>query len=123
MDGGIDVVREFFVAFNARDIDATLALVHPEISFRPLKVHGLDVWHGREGVTELWRQMRELGLDHRIDITGFQELPTGEVAALGVVRPGDTGFVGLYRLDGGLIRDARHFFADEETLRRLGVSD
>ena len=118
---GVGVVQEFFVAFNGRDIDATLALVHPEIEFHPLKVHGVEIWHGRDGVTELWRQMRELGLDHRIEISDVRTRPDGVIAALGTVRPGDTGFVGLYRVEQGLIRQARHYFADDETRRRLGV--
>jgi ketosteroid isomerase-like protein len=117
----VGVVQQFFVAFNDRDIEATLALVHPEIEFRPLKVHGVDVWHGRDGVAELWRQMRELGLDHRIDVSEVRERHDGDLAVLGVVRPGDTGFVGLYRIQDGLVRDARHYFADDDTLRRFGL--
>jgi ketosteroid isomerase-like protein len=118
---GVAVVQQFFVAFNDRDIEATLALVHSQVEFRPLKVHGVDVWHGRDGVAELWKQMRELGLDHRIDVAEVRERAEGEYAVLGTVRPGDTGFVGLYRLEDGLVRDVRHYFADEETRRRLGV--
>jgi limonene-1,2-epoxide hydrolase len=122
MDGGhVDVVRRFLVAFNDRDVDATLAIVHPEIAFQPLKMHGAEVWHGRDGVAELWRRMGEVGLDHTIDVTELRVRPDGVIAAIGAVQPGGDGFVGLYRVEDGLIRQARHYFADDDTRLRLGV--
>ena len=70
-------------AFNDRDAEATLAVVHPEIAFQPLKVHGAEVWHGRDGVAELWRRMGEVGLDHTLDITELRVRPDGVIAAIG----------------------------------------
>jgi limonene-1,2-epoxide hydrolase len=119
--GDLDVVREFLAAFNDRDGEATLAVVHPEISFQPLKVHGAEVWHGRDGVAELWRRMGEVGLDHTLDITELRVRSDGVVAAIGHVRPGEDGFVGLYRVEDGLISKARHYFADDDTRLRLGL--
>lgn len=116
-----EIVRQWFDAFNRRDLAATLALSHPEIEFRPLQLHGADTWRGRDGVEALWMQMGRLGLDHRIDITGVQTLPAGEIAALGVVKPGDAEFVGIYRVEDGLVRDAKHSFASDDTRRRLGL--
>jgi 3-mercaptopropionate dioxygenase len=119
--GTVDLVREWFAAFNRRDIEATLEMSHPEIAFRPLQLHGTKTWRGREGVATLWARMFEVGLDHRIDITDIRELADGHVAALGIVRPGGEGFAGIYRVEDGLVRSAQHTFADDETLRRLGL--
>jgi ketosteroid isomerase-like protein len=117
----VAVVRRWFDAFNRRDLAQTLALAHPEIAFHPLQVHGGGTWHGRDGVEALWARMAGLGLTHRVEIARVETLEDGDVAALGVVQPGDAGFVGIYRVDGGLVRDARHRFSDEDTLRALGL--
>jgi ketosteroid isomerase-like protein len=118
-----DVVRRWFDAFNRRDLDALLALAHPEISFSPLQVHGADVLHGLEGVAAVWGRMEEVGLDHTIVITALHTLEDGRTAAVGVVQPGDVDFVGLYRIEDGLVREGQNRFAGEETLRRLGIGD
>jgi ketosteroid isomerase-like protein len=118
-----DVVRRWFDAFNSRDLDALLALAHPEISFSPLQVHGADVLHGLEGVAAVWGRMEDVGLDHTIAITALHTLEDGRTAAVGAVQPGDVDFVGLYRIEDGLVREGENRFAGEETLRRLGIGD
>jgi ketosteroid isomerase-like protein len=123
MSPDFEVVRRWFDAFNRRDLAETLALAHPEIRFSPLQVHGSGEWRGRKDIEAVWARMREVGLDHRVEITGLHDLPGGEVAALGLVRPGDIEFVGILRVEGGLVREARHRFADEDSLRRLGLDD
>jgi ketosteroid isomerase-like protein len=123
MSPGFEIVRRWFDAFNRRDLADTLTLAHPEITLRPLQVHGSGEWHGREGVEALWARMERLGLDHKVEITGLYVLPDDDIAALGLVKPGDVEFVGIYRLEGGLVRDARNRFSDEDTLRRLGLLD
>jgi hypothetical protein len=118
-----EVVRRWFDAFNRRELDVILSLAHPEITFRPLQVHGSEQLHGREGLAALWARMEQVGLDHRIEMTGLHLLPGGEIAALGLVKPGDVDFVGIYRVEGGLVREAQNRFSDENTLRRLGLND
>ena len=118
-----DVVRRWFDAFNRRDLEALLPLAHPEISFSPLQVHGTDVLHGREGVSAVWARMEDVGLDHRIAITALYTLEDGRTAAVGLVQPGDVDFVGIYRIEDGLVREGQNRFADDNTLRRLGIAD
>jgi ketosteroid isomerase-like protein len=120
---GFDVVRRWFDAFNRRDLDALLALAHPEISFSPLQVHGADVLHGHDGVAAVWARMEEVGLDHRIAITALHTLEDGRTAAIGLVQPGDVDFVGIYRIEDGLVREGQNRFAGDDTLRRLGIAD
>jgi ketosteroid isomerase-like protein len=119
--GDFDVVRRWFDAFNRRDLAETLALAHADITFRPLQVHGSAAWHGLDGVEALWGRMAEVGLDHMVEIRDLHRLEDGDVAAVGVVKPGDVPFVGIYRLRDGLIVHAHNRFADENTLRRLGI--
>jgi ketosteroid isomerase-like protein len=116
-----EVVRRWFDAINRRDLEALLALAHPEISFSPLQVHGADVLHGHEGVAAVWGRMEEVGLDHRIAITALHTLEDGRTAAVGLVQPGDVGMVGIYRIEDGLILEGQNRFAGEDTLRRLGI--
>jgi ketosteroid isomerase-like protein len=116
-----ELIRRWFAAFNRRDLQETLALSHPEIELRPLQLHGTRTWHGRDGVAAMWERMRVLGLDHQVEVNSVHELPGGELAVLGVVKPGDAEFVGIYRIEDALVRDVRHSFADEDTLRRLGL--
>jgi hypothetical protein len=116
-----DVVRRWFDAFNHRDLEALLALAHPEISFSPLQVHGTDLLHGHEGVSAVFARMQQVGLDHRIAITELHTLEDGRTAAIGLVQPGDVGMVGIYRMEDGLIIEGQNRFAGDDTLRRLGI--
>jgi ketosteroid isomerase-like protein len=118
-----DVVRRWFDAFNRRDLEALLALAHPEIAFSPLQVHGADVLHGPEGVAAVWARMEEVGLDHRIAITELHTLEDGRTAAVGLVQPGDVAMIGIYRTEGDLIIEGQNRFAGDDTLRRLGIRD
>ena len=123
MPSDLDVVRRWFDAFNRRDLEALLALAHPGISFSPLQVHGTDVLHGHDGVAAVWERMERVGLDHRIALTGLHTLEDGRTAAVGLVQPGDVGFVGIYRIEDGLVREGQNRFAGEDSLRRLGIAD
>ena len=117
------ILRRWYDAFNRRDLAATLAVAHPQITFRPLQLHGADTWHGRDGVEALWARMAKLGLDHRVEVTSVHVLPDGELVAHGLVKPGDVEFVGIFRLEDGLVRSANHRFSDQDTLRRLGLDE
>jgi ketosteroid isomerase-like protein len=123
MPSDFDVVRRWFDAFNGRDLEAVLELAHPEISFSPLQVHGTDLLYGREGVADVWARMEGVGLDHRIELTALHTLEDGRTAAVGLVKPGDVDFVGIYRIEDGLVREGQNRFAGEDTLRRLGIAD
>ncbi len=54
-----DVIRRAYTAFNARDIDAALALLHPDVEW-PNGMEG-GVERGREAVRAYWtRQWRQI---------------------------------------------------------------
>ena len=51
----VDVMRAFYDAVASKDLDAFLALAHPEIEFRSLIAEAEGkTYHGHEGVREWW---------------------------------------------------------------------
>ncbi len=53
-----DLARATHEAVNGRDLDALLALVHPEVEFRSLvaEAEGRD-YHGHAGVRDWWQSV------------------------------------------------------------------
>lgn len=51
----LDIIRQAYEAWNRRDIDALLALTHPDIEIQPLVagVTSVAPWHGHDGVRRL----------------------------------------------------------------------
>jgi hypothetical protein len=71
-----DLIRKAYSAFNARDIDAVLSVLHPE-------VHWSNGWeggyvNGHDEVRNYWtRQWKEL--DPTVEPTGFTERENGQI--------------------------------------------
>jgi hypothetical protein len=91
-----DVIRASYAAFNARDLDAALAAVHPDVDW-PNAIDGGRV-RGREQVREYWSRQFET-IDPHVDPVAFSEDEQGRtvVDVHQVVRD----------LDGTLIADQR----------------
>lgn len=103
-----DTLRAAYEAFNARDIDATLALMHPEVDW-PNAWEGGRVT-GRDAVAAYWRRQFEQisstvsperfdpGPGGTIDVTVHQvvrDAKTGEIQS-------DTRVLHRWRLEDGL---------------------
>ena len=70
------LIRKAYSAFNERDIDKVLTLMHPEVRW-PNGWEGGYVY-GHEEVRNYWlRQWKEL--DPKVDPTGFHERPDGSL--------------------------------------------
>lgn len=104
-----DILRAAYEAFNARDIDAALVLMRPEVDW-PNAWEGGRVT-GREAVAAYWRRQFEQisstvtserfdpGPDDTIDVTVHQvvrDAETGEVQS-------DTHVLHRWRLEDGLV--------------------
>lgn len=104
----VDILRAAYEAFNARDIDAALVLMHPEVDW-PNAWEGGRVT-GREAVAAYWRRQFEQissivtperfdpGPDGTIDVTVHQvvrEVETDEIQS-------DTHVLHRWRLKDGL---------------------
>src|SRR3954453_8544746 len=55
------LVRRYYEAFSANDLDGVLAVVHPEIEFNPIlgALYEQRGFYGREGMTEHLRMLHE----------------------------------------------------------------
>lgn len=103
------ILKAAYAAFNERDIDAAIALMHPDVDW-PNAWEGGRV-RGRAAVREYWeRQFKEIS--GQVEPQGFAEDPDGTVTVdvhqvVHDARSGelltDTRVRHRYRLEGGLI--------------------
>jgi hypothetical protein len=73
-----DLVRRAYAAFNARDIEAAVALMAPDVDWPDAAAGG--VLHGRDQVREHWSEQFRLVVP-RIEIAEVTETSTGHVEA------------------------------------------
>lgn len=72
-----ELLRYAYAAFNARNVDAALATMHPEVEW-PNGMEGGTV-HGRQGVREYWTRQWTL-IDPRVEPLSFARMPDGRMA-------------------------------------------
>lgn len=72
-----EVFRKLYAAFNARDIDVTLAALDPDVDW-PNGMEGGCV-HGHDAVRSYWERQFTL-IDGRVEPEAFEELPDGRVS-------------------------------------------
>ena len=70
MSDYVDMVLRGYEAFNRGDIDASLEILHPEIEWHTYIVPGPGggLYHGHEGVRELWSEAQRI-------FGGFRNIP------------------------------------------------
>ena len=91
-----DVLRRGYAAFNARDIDAVLELMHPDVDWPNGMEGGRERGHAK--VRAYWE--RQFGIhDSQVEPEAFEELPDGRVSVQVHQRVRD--------LDGAVISDGR----------------
>ena len=95
------LLRKLYAAFNARDIELTLASLHPDVDW----ANGMDGGRvqGRDAVRAYWT--RQFGLiDGHVEPEAFEELPDGRVSV--------TVHQRVHDLDGKLLSDGqvRHVY-------------
>lgn len=71
-----DTLRAAYEAFNARDLDAAVELMHPDVDWPNAWEGGRVV--GREAVTEYWRR-QFAAIASRVEPEAFTEEPDGSV--------------------------------------------
>jgi hypothetical protein len=108
-------LRDVYVAFNARDVDAVLAETTADVDW-PNAWEGGRV-HGRAGIREYWRRQWE-AIDPSVEATGFEVRADGRLAASvhQIVRD----------LDGNLVaeNDVRHVYTFRDGLiARMDVEE
>ena len=110
-----DLLTKAYAAFNARDIDAVLAVMHPDVEW----ANGMEGGHvhGHEAVRDYWTRQWKL-INPHVEPKGFQPDESGRmvVAVHQVVRD----------LDGNLIVDQRvqHVYTIADGLiRRMDIQE
>lgn len=76
MAGAEQVLYTVYAAFNARDLDAAIELMHPEVKWPNAWEGGQVV--GREAVLTYWRRQFE-AISSRVEPKGFSEETDGSV--------------------------------------------
>jgi ketosteroid isomerase-like protein len=72
-----DLLRRAYAAFNARDIDAALAVMHPDVDW-PNGMEGGRV-HGHAEVRSYWARQFSL-IDSNVEPEAFEELGDGRIS-------------------------------------------
>jgi hypothetical protein len=102
------LLRRTYDAFNARDVDAVLAAMHPDVDWPNGMEGGREVGH--DAVREYWTRQFQL-VDPRVEPTGFDEDKQGRIVVEvhQVVHDGEGELIAdqrvqhVYTLRGGLI--------------------
>jgi uncharacterized protein len=121
-----DVVRQGYDAFNRGDVEAALEVLHPEVEWHTYIVPGPGggVYHGHDGVRELWAEARRIFGDFRNvpeEIFDVGDAVIAHVSVEGVgARSGaavQARIAHLYTFRDGKILTVRSFSDHEEALR------
>jgi ketosteroid isomerase-like protein len=108
-DSDIDILKRLYDRFNARDMHAVLAMMHPDV----LWANGMEGGYvnGRQGVRDYWTRQWAM-IDPHVEPARFSTLADGvtEVEVHQTVRD----------LKGGLLSEqtVRHIFCIEDRLVR-----
>ena len=90
------LLRRAYDAFNARDIDGALALMHPDVDWPNGMEGGRE--HGHAAVRAYWERQFAI-VESRADPEAFEELPDGRISV--------TVHKRARNLDGEVVWDAR----------------
>lgn len=102
------LLEQVYRDFNARDAEAILALMQPDVAWPKGFVGGYE--HGRAAVRDYWTK-QWASIDPRVEPTGYELLPDGRIAVtvhqvvceLDGTLLIDTTLHHIYRLRDGLI--------------------
>jgi ketosteroid isomerase-like protein len=124
----VEVMEAAYAAIGNRDLDAFLALAHPDIEFRSLiaEAEG-QTFHGHEGVREWWESVI-LSLDVRPGaeaIEGFRGRGVGRLRLagnIGGIRVPQTMWM-AWRVRDGLLIWWQTFRTEAEALEAVGLRE
>ena len=87
MDTPADVVRRFYVCWNAEDLDGVLATFDEDAEFRPIMAPLLtqDVYRGHADIARWFTELRERWAAFKVDVERVDEVEDGVVAIIRLV--------------------------------------
>ena len=76
MTSDVTLIERLYDRFNARDMEAVLAMLHPNVVW----ANGMEGGriHGREGVGSYWTRQWAM-IDPHVEPVGFASSPNGEI--------------------------------------------
>ena len=121
----VAVVTSWFDAWNAGDLDALLASMHPEIEFRPFVPRGA-VLSDREQFADWYRARMSGALSLQLRVFDTAALGEGRVLVAGNVFTGSDeehgiGFTAIYTVTGGRIGAAEQYLSDTTLMKQIGI--
>jgi ketosteroid isomerase-like protein len=128
-ESNVELNRRIVEAFNARDVEAVIALCHPSIELHATLVGG--VYYGHSGVRSWYRDFEDAwGDDIRLEAEAYFELGEHSVAFYAYHGRGRQSGVEVAmtnavtaRWRDGLLVYFKPYADREEALRDLGVSE
>jgi ketosteroid isomerase-like protein len=128
----VELARRFNEAFNARDIEALIALCAPDVEFNSVfAAVGGAIYHGHDGLRSWHRDLQgawgeEIGLEPEAyfdlceqTLTFYVYHARGQQSGAGVGMPA----AGVLRSRDGRIAYVKAYTDREEALRDLGVTE
>jgi ketosteroid isomerase-like protein len=73
----VDVLRRMYIAFNRRDVETVLQVMHPDVDW-PNALEGTRL-HGRDAVRDYWKRQFE-SLNPTVEPQAFTNEPDGRIA-------------------------------------------
>ena len=126
-----EIAQQLFDAFNARDLDAALSLLHPDVVFEPVSgavLNDGEPYRGREGMRGYFADVRTHWRELTVNPVHLREAGDAVVAlghasgssfAAGALQDAPTTWV--FKFDGDLVAHIQ-IFSDERLARRaLGM--
>jgi ketosteroid isomerase-like protein len=132
MDGNIELLRRWFEAFNARDVEAAIALCDPSgVFISTFAVGGAIVYHGNDGMRKYFGDLAEVwGDEIRLEPEAYFDLGEHKLAfSVSRGRGQQSGVevamqvASVARWRAGRMVYLKGYARREEALRELGVSE
>jgi ketosteroid isomerase-like protein len=128
----VDIVRQFFVAFDQRDADMMIAISRPDIVFQPVTADVAAAgqpYRGYDGlrtyledVARVWQELRPVP-EVYYELEDGLIVATGRVYAWGAGRVVDAPAGWMFRVAGGKLAYGRTFGTASEALDAAGIDD
>jgi ketosteroid isomerase-like protein len=118
----VQIAERYVGAYNARDLDAMLAVMDKNVVSHPAPLFGHRPHFGHAGVREWWAAMMED--DHTLDVVvnELRQIEPDRVAVLGEIRTNGqrlSPWAVLVKVRGGLIVESRSYLSDPKLLNQL----
>ena len=129
----VEIVRRGHETFNRRDLDAYLALHHPDSEFTPYEraIEGLGPYRGHDDIRRWWKESFETLPDFTVELTEIRDLGEDLVFVQGRLRghgagsgaPFERTYWGLFRLRDKRVTWWHAFQSEAEALEAAGLSE